>query len=191
MPDTDPGRRQVSTLPETASVVDLAAAMKRDAVGCIVIVDADERPLGVVTDRDLALRVVAAERDTGSTNAAAIMSQPAVSALEGEPLERSLEKMTHHGIRRLPVVDGERVVGIIALDDLLARFGGELGDLAGAAQRQIADARLATRWPRLRDEVEARLHDLSERVRKAGGRGAEALTRELDALRERIRRTLQ
>lgn len=188
MAPTDYARREVSTLPETASVVDLAITMKRDAVGCVVIVDAEERPVGVVTDRDLTLRVIAAERDAGATNAAAIMSHPAVTAREGDPLERILDAMTRHGVRRLPIVEEDHVVGVIALDDVLARLGAQLDELASASQRQIADARLAARWPRLRDEVEARLRELGERVQKAGGRSADALVREFDALRERLRR---
>lgn len=189
MSATHYARREVTTLPESASVVDLAVAMRRDAVGCVVIVDAEQHPVGVVTDRDLALRVVAAERDAGATNAASIMSHPVVTAGDGEPLERILEQMTRHGVRRIPIVAEDHVVGVLALDDVLARLGAQLDELAGASQHQIADAQLAARWPRLREEIESRLRDLGERAQKAGGRGAEALVREFEALRERLRRT--
>jgi len=191
MTATEHYRKEVVTLPDTSSVCDVAASMEREAAGCVVIVDGERRPLGLVTDRDLAVRVIASERDAGNTLASAVMSHPAITAETTDPLEKVIERMSRHGVRRIPIVKDGGVVGIVALDDLLAKLGRELDDLGGTARRQLFEARLATGLPRLRDELESRLHEMRERVQSAGGRASEILGREFEALRERVRRTLQ
>ena len=108
MTATEHYQKQVVTLPDTSSVVDVAAAMERDAVGCVVI---------------------ASERDAGSTAASAIMSHPAITAETNDELETVIERMSRHGVRRIPIGKGGGVVGIVALDDLLALLGRELDAL--------------------------------------------------------------
>ena len=191
MADVAHYQKEVVTVQGTSSVFDVAATMERDAVGCVVIVDEEQRPLGLVTDRDLAVRVIGSERDAGSTVASAVMSHPAITAELGDSLTRVIERMGRHGVRRIPIVQDGRVVGIVSLDDLLAQLGSELDDLGGSVRRQIFEARLGTKLPRLREELETRLHEMRERVQQAGGRASEILGREFEALRERVRRTLQ
>jgi CBS domain-containing protein len=188
---TEHYRKEVVTLPDTSSVVDVAASMEREAAGCVVIVDRERRPLGVVSDRDLALRVIAEERDAGATLASAVMSHPVITADTTDPLEKVIERMARHGVRRVPIVKDGALVGIVALDDLLAQLGRELDDLGGTGRRQLFEARLATGLPRLREELESRLHEMRERVQAAGGRASEVLGREFEALRDRVRRTLE
>ncbi len=182
---------EVSTLPETSTIVELASMMQRDAVGCVVIVDSEKKPRGIVTDRDLAVRVIAHERDAGALTASAVMSEPVLTADVSDSLERVIEQMCRQGVRRVPIVKEGRVSGIVALDDVLAQLGRELDDLGGAARRQMFEARLAASVPRLREEIEARLAELGDRLKRAGSRAAETLGRELDELRERVKRTLQ
>lgn len=192
MSDIDRYQKEVVSLPETASVFEVASAMERAAVGCVVIVDAEQRPLGLVTDRDLAVRVIASERDAGSTVASAVMSQPAITVDLSESIPKVIDKMSRHGVRRIPIVKaGNQIAGIVSLDDLLAQLGGELDELGGSVQQQMFEARLATTLPRLREELETRLHEMRERVQQAGGRASEVLGREFESLRERVRRTLQ
>jgi CBS domain-containing protein len=188
---TEHYRKEVVTLPDSSSVLDVATAMEREAAGCVVIVDGERRPVGVVSDRDLAVRVIASERDAGNTLASAVMSHPVITADTSDPLEKVIERMSRHGVRRIPIVRQGELVGIVALDDLLARLGRELDDLGGTGRRQLFEARLATGLPRLREELESRLHEMRERVQSAGGRASEVLGREFEALRERVRRTLE
>lgn len=191
MADVELYQKEVVTLQATSSVFDVAAAMERDAVGCVVIVDAEKRPLGVVTDRDLAVRVIANERDAGSTVASGVMSHPAITAAITDSIPKVIDQMSRHGVRRIPIVKDGAVVGIVSLDDLLAEIGSELEDLGGSVWRQMFEARLSTKLPRLREELETRLHEMRERVQQAGGRASEVLGREFETLRERVRRTLQ
>ena len=183
--------KDVTMLPETASAYDVATAIQKCAVGCVVIVDAEGRPRGIVTDRDLAVRVISRDQDAGSLTASAVMSAPVFTAEASDPLARVIEVMCRHGIRRVPILRDSRVAGIVALDDVLAQLGREFDDLGGAARRQMFEARLASSLPRLRDDIETRLSELGERLKQVGSRATETLGREFEELRERVRRTLQ
>ena len=95
--------------------------MRDRNVGSVVICDAD-RPVGVITDRDLALAVVADRVDPEDT-ARAHASQPIVTGEVEMDIEEAVALMIQHRIRRLPVTEGERLVGIVTIDDLAVRAG--------------------------------------------------------------------
>jgi CBS domain-containing protein len=94
--------------------------------------------VGFITDRDLAISVLADGRDTAEP-AEGYASAPVVTCSAQMNLEEAAELMVRHGIRRLPVLDGDRLTGIVTLDDLAVRTG----DLE-LAQRITADITRAT-----------------------------------------------
>ena len=95
--------------------------MREHNVGSVVICESG-RPVGVITDRDLALAVVA-DRIDSATPAGDHASRPIVTG-EGEmDLEEAVALMIQHRIRRLPVTQGEGLVGIVTIDDLAVRAG--------------------------------------------------------------------
>src|SRR3954452_13092880 len=98
------------------AVPEVAELMRERNVGSVVLVD-DAGPVGFVTDRDLALSVIADGRDFGD-HVADHASTPVITAEPGMDLEEAGELMVRHGIRRLVVVDGGRLIGIVTLDDL-------------------------------------------------------------------------
>ncbi len=110
----------VSADPGTA-VREVAELMRERNVGSVVLVR-DGAPVGLVTDRDLALSVLADGRDPAE-RAEAHASAPVITAAPEMDVEEAAELMVSHGIRRLPVVDAGRVTGIVTLDDLAARTG--------------------------------------------------------------------
>ncbi|MEA2356097.1 MAG: hypothetical protein QOD61_2226 [Solirubrobacteraceae bacterium] len=112
----------VVTAPPEASVRDVAELMRDRNVGSVVLADPHERPVGFITDRDLAIAVVADARDVLAA-AAAIASAPVVTATVAMDVEAAAALMVRHGIRRLPVLDGDRLAGIVTLDDLAVRTG--------------------------------------------------------------------
>ena len=95
--------------------------MRDRNVGSVVITDGG-RPLGVITDRDLALAVVADGIDP-DTEAGEHASRPIVTGEVEMHLEEAVALMIQHRIRRLPVIDGEGLVGIVTIDDLAVRAG--------------------------------------------------------------------
>jgi len=101
------------------------------SVGCLVVVDQCERPVGIITDRDLAMRVVAEGRDSDMTSVAEVMTAPAGCVDELTSIEQALKLMRQGGFRRLPVVDSTtgRLGGIFTLDDILMRLSAEFQDV--------------------------------------------------------------
>lgn len=129
------GSRHAVTLPATATAIELARLMRERDIGSIIIVRGVV-PVGIVTDRDLALRVVAAGMDPGRMRAAEVMSAPVVTVGDDtEPLEAAA-KMREKKVRRLPIVGpAGDLVGIITFDDLVHHFGrasSEMSEVVGA-----------------------------------------------------------
>ena len=184
-------RRRVTSVPETASVQQIAAVLEREAVGCVVVVDNDGSATGMVTDRDLTLRVVAGGRDPERTTAAAIMSHPIVTVAGADSLEGAIEQMARHGIRRVLVTEGCAPVGIVSLDELLAELGGELKDLGGIAGLQAREDERAASLPQLREEMGTRIQAFRVHLERAGEKRSNALLREFDSLRDRLRQMLE
>jgi CBS domain-containing protein len=111
----------VVTASPQASVRQVAEIMRERNVGSVVLVERD-RPIGFVTDRDLTLSVLADGRDSGD-RVADHASSPVITAEPGMDVEEAAELMVRHGVRRLVIVDAERLTGIVTLDDLSSRTG--------------------------------------------------------------------
>jgi CBS domain-containing protein len=111
----------VTAAPE-ASAISVARQMRDNRVGSVVIVDPAGAPVAMVTDRDLALRVFA-EGINPQTAVGEHASRPLVCGEPAMQLEEAAALMVSHRVRRLPVVDGDRLAGIVTLDDIAVRTG--------------------------------------------------------------------
>jgi CBS domain-containing protein len=121
--------RPVSTLPAGAMCAEAARRMRRQNVGSIVI-EADGFPIGIVTDRDLALRIVAEELDAGSVTVDRVMSAFPAFLSPNRDLRTALDMMLEMGVRRLPAVNTKgRLVGILSLDDILVALADQLSTI--------------------------------------------------------------
>ena len=106
------------TVKQGDSIVDAAKLMKGEDTGVAPIVDGD-RLVGVITDRDIAIRVVAEGRDPQSTKVEEVASQNVVTVDPQQDLDEALRLMAQHQLRRLPVVEEDgKLVGIIAPADV-------------------------------------------------------------------------
>lgn len=106
--------------------VDAARLMKGGNFGSIPVIENDQtrRLVGIVTDRDLAMKIVAEGHDARSTKLEAVMTRKVVSCRADEELQKALDAMAEHQLRRIPVVDPDnRVIGIIAQADVATRLG--------------------------------------------------------------------
>lgn len=114
-----------------------ARRMAEHNVGTVVVVDEDRRPTGMVTDRDIAIRCVAEQRDPDGTTVWDVMTQPVHVIREDLPIDEALSKMAVAGNRRLPVVDDEgRLAGLLALDDVLDLLTEEAGMIGALLRRE-------------------------------------------------------
>jgi CBS domain-containing protein len=118
-----------------ATVADTAALMTSAGVGCVIVVDG-ERPVGMVTDRDIVTRGVAANYPTDG-RIDGLMSMGLIALDTGHGLEDLLHVFRDHAVRRVPIVDHDRVVGIVSLDDVLVLVGEQLSDVSKVLAGQI------------------------------------------------------
>ena len=136
MPIENLARSDVVTAQEDESVQDLATRMDDSHVGSIVITDGDE-PTGIVTDRDLATRVLGDGMDPSEATAGDVMSEEVTTIEQSDGFYKATELMSEHGIRRLPVCDdSNELVGIITADDLSELLADEHMQLADVIQAQ-------------------------------------------------------
>jgi predicted transcriptional regulator len=139
----DLGMRPVVTIDALAPVRDAARLMRQHNVGSVVVVK-NHRPRGIITDRDIAVSVVAEGLDAADVPVADVMrANPAVIRCDQGVLD-AVEVFATKGVRRLPVVDNRGfVVGIITLDDVLMRVGTEMAHIATALARSVGRPKAA------------------------------------------------
>lgn len=112
--------RDVETAGPDQSVADTARRMRERSTGTVVVVDEEHRPMGLVSDRDVALRVVGMNRDPARTMLRDVMTPMPMTVLMDTSIETAIGHMRTGRFRRLPVVDGiGKLLGIVALDDIL------------------------------------------------------------------------
>jgi CBS domain-containing protein len=117
-------KEPVCCLP-TDSVVKAAELMKSRNIGSIPVIENTkaQKLVGIVTDRDLAVSIVAVGRDAKSTNVDAVMTYNIVSCLADDDLQKALDAMANQKLRRIPIVDRDnRIVGIITQADVATRI---------------------------------------------------------------------
>jgi CBS domain-containing protein len=114
----------VVTASPQASVREIAALMRERNVGSVVLLS-DGRPVGFITDRDLALSVVADGR-SADERASDHASSPVITAEPDMDVEEAGELMMRHGVRRLVVISGGSLAGVVTLDDLARGLAAEL-----------------------------------------------------------------
>jgi len=124
------GTRDLAVLPPDASVAQAVRMMRERRVGSI-LVSQDEKLVGIVTDRDLVLRVLGEAKNPATVRLAEVMSTRVVTVREDTSIDDAAWRMREHAVRRLPITDAEgRARGIITLDDILGHVGGRRGDVA-------------------------------------------------------------
>ncbi|MBA3364003.1 MAG: CBS domain-containing protein, partial [Actinobacteria bacterium] len=105
------------TLDRDASLVEAARVMRDRGIGDVIVVEGDDAE-GIVTDRDIVIRGVAEGADPNTTRLGQVVSGDLTSVAPDDPVERAIELMREKAVRRLPVLEGGKPVGIISLGDL-------------------------------------------------------------------------
>jgi CBS domain-containing protein len=109
----------------TDSVAKVAQLMRRDNIGSLLVIEDEQTQMliGIVTDRDLALKVLGEERDARSTKVEVVMTRNLVTCHPEDDLQKALDAMSEHQLRRMPVVDNDnKILGIIAQADIATRL---------------------------------------------------------------------
>lgn len=124
---------EVVTAPSAATVRDVAQRMREHDIGDVLVVEGDQ-PVGLLTDRDLVVRALAEDGDLENTRAGEICSPDLVSVRPSTLVDEAIQVMRDAAVRRLPVIESGRLVGVLSLGDLASETDG------GSALGQISQA---------------------------------------------------
>lgn len=130
----------VASCGRDAGILEAARLMRQHHTGDLIVVDdpdGDRVPVGIVTDRDIVVEVLANGLDLTGTKVAQIMSAKLVIAAAAEDTSDAMDRMRLHGVRRLPVVDHDgRLMGIVTLDDMLTLHAAQATVLADIVSKE-------------------------------------------------------
>lgn len=134
--------RQVVTVERTTEILEIARMMRRYHVGIVVVVERREGadyPIGIVTDRDLVVEVLAQSLTPETVTVGDVMSDHLLTAKEDDNFWRTVDRMSAKGVRRLVVLnESGALVGILTVDDVLTVLAVGLSDLTRLVQREVA-----------------------------------------------------
>jgi CBS domain-containing protein len=135
-------RHNAVTISPREDLIAAARLMRERHVGYLVVTepvfaDGEQRPIGVLTDRDIVVKVLAKERDPRTLRVGDVMTRDPVLAMATDPLAGVLASMRRIGVRRIPVV-GHRgqLIGVLSFDEVIDALSGELSDVAGSIRNE-------------------------------------------------------
>jgi CBS domain-containing protein len=135
----------VATVGPDHTVLRAARLMRDKRVGSVVVVDEHRRPVGLLTDRDIAIKLVA-DGTSPETPVDALMSRPVYAVSQSSLIFDVLREMSSRRVHRVPVVDADtRLVGIVSIDDALLILCTELNNIAdvvGGSSRVLGEANI-------------------------------------------------
>ena len=128
-------RTDVVTADPAATISELAFTMANERVGSVVVTEGDS-VVGIVTDRDIALDVLGTGADPEAYTARDVMTPDPLTVEADAGVMETVRAMCDGAVRRVPVVEDGRLVGIVTLDDFLVLLAGELSNLAGVVEAE-------------------------------------------------------
>lgn len=145
-------KKAIVSVPENASVAEVADLMEQHNVGCVVVLHDDSRVVGIISERDIVKKVVARKLDPTVTQALDVMTCDVVHCSRTTPISEAQHTMAKHEIRHLPIIENDMVVGMISSRDILNH---QLSSVAEIARGQMAMLhRLERIFPALSDSTQ-------------------------------------
>jgi CBS domain-containing protein len=134
-------QKNVVTVRQTEGLIAAVQLMREKHIGYLVVIESEAQvqhpvPIGVLTDRDVVVSVMARTADARELTVGDVMTRKPVVVRDTDSIKVALQEMRRIGVRRLPVVnDDGRLTGVLSLDDLLDSFAGQLTEVAQAIRR--------------------------------------------------------
>ncbi len=125
-------QREVITTSPSVPVSEAAYLMRNEDIGALVVIDADVKPVGIVTDRDLVVSVLAEKANPDEVLVGDVMTKNPICVGEDTNIFDIMSILSEHSIRRLPVTSGGKLIGIVSIDDLIVVVATELVNLSMA-----------------------------------------------------------
>ena len=135
-------KRQIVTVTPRSDLAAAAQLMRDKHVGFLIVVEPEPqaqygRPVGVLTDRDIVISVVARGADPTLLTAGDVMNREPVLAQESDSVDQALRTMRRMGVRRLPVIGSRGMLtGVLSLDDVLDVLAAEIGEISGTVRNE-------------------------------------------------------
>jgi CBS domain-containing protein len=137
-------RKSLVRISADASIVEACRLMEEKNVGCL-IAERDGKLCGILTDRDIALRVAGAQKNPQETSVLEIMTPDPIRISVDKDLHHLTSLMHTYHVRRVPIVNGyDTAVGIVTLDDLIAQMGSNMSEIGKAISEEFAQADFLT-----------------------------------------------
>jgi len=135
--------KPVVTVSPEATIHEAAHRMWTRKVGALVAVDEAGTPLGILTDRDIVVKVVAAGKDPAKVQVGGVIRGNPTVIREDQGILDATKMLSRRGVRRLPVVGKNgKLVGIVSLDDLLMLLGSEMGHIASTLASELGRTKI-------------------------------------------------
>jgi CBS domain-containing protein len=131
-------RTDVVTADPETTTREISRLLEEENVGSVIVTE-DKTPVGIVTDRDLALEVIGEGKDSATITAADVMTEDLFTVETDESIYDVLEGMRERGVRRVPVLEDGELAGIVTLDDFLVLLTSELESVSGVVQAGIPE----------------------------------------------------
>jgi CBS domain-containing protein len=132
---------EVVTATRDTSITETAKLMRQFHVGDVVIVDSpgSKKPVGIITDRDLVISVLAPGLDPNVFTVGDLVTRELVTARESQGIYETVQQMRTRGVRRMPIIDSrDELIGIVSVDDLVQLLGDELNEIGHLIAREQA-----------------------------------------------------
>ena len=133
--------RKVITVDREIDIPVAARVMRDNHIGYLIVTDArsgGSAPIGVITDRDIVVKVVAKDVDPHTLTVGDVMTPKPLTAANDDGIGETLRRMRRLGVRRVPVVGpGGRVSGVLSIDDVVDHLVGQLSDVSGSIRNEL------------------------------------------------------
>ncbi len=123
-------KTEVVTVSPSAPITEAALSMREEDIGALVVVDDEVRPIGIITDRDIVVSVVANSKNPLEILVEEVMTKKLIVVQEDASIFEILKILAKNNIRRVPVMRRGKLVGIVSVDDLIVIITTELSNLA-------------------------------------------------------------
>ncbi|MGH7799153.1 MAG: CBS domain-containing protein [Thermodesulfobacteriota bacterium] len=123
-------KTEVVTVSPSAPITEAALSMREEGIGALVVVDDEVRPIGIITDRDIVVSVVANSKNPLEILVEEVMTKKLIAVQEDASIFEILKILAKNNIRRVPVMRRGKLVGIVSVDDLIVIITTELSNLA-------------------------------------------------------------
>jgi len=130
--------KQIWHMSKEKNVREALILMSQKNIGAIIILENDTKPIGIFSERDYARKVILEGRSSQNTSLEDVMSKNLIFVSKKHTIEQCMEKMTEKRIRHLPILENEKVIGIISIGDVLKIMINEQKDLIEYYQRFIS-----------------------------------------------------